>query len=162
MDTILIPLGGKRGDGLFAIIDGDDWPTVEKYPWHLGAGGYVRTHHSDFAPHAGIQMHLLILGTVTFGDHRDGNKLNNRRSNLRPATRSQNNANRRGWALAGFKGVRRQGRGFVARIQVNGVAIYLGTFDTAESAALAHDRAALEHFGEFSRLNFPNPASEVA
>jgi len=103
-------------------------------------------------------MHVLILGRGShFSDHRNGNRLDNRRDNLRPATRSQNNANRCGWSSTGFKGVKRQGRRFVARLMANKHPIHIGSFDTAEDAAKAHDRAALEHFGEYARLNFPVP-----
>lgn len=157
MDAVLIPLGGSRGAGLNAIIDASDFDLVSKYRWHLGAGGYVRTHHSDFWPREGVQIHVLILGiTAGFGDHRNGDKLDNRRENLRLATRSQNNANRRGWSSTGYKGVKQQGRRFVARLQANGVSIHIGSFGTAEDAARAHDRVAFEKFGEFARLNFPN------
>jgi hypothetical protein len=44
---------------------------------------------------------------------------------------------------------------FRARIRVNGTQIAIGKFPTAIEAARAYDRAAVEHFGEFARLNFP-------
>lgn len=153
--TVLIPLGGKRGEGLFAIVDPADYEPLAQYPWFLGAGGYVRTHALSISNGRGVQMHVLIIGAPGV-DHENRNRLDNRRQNLRPATRSQNNANRDGWASCGFKGVRQQSSGrFVARIMVNGKPLHLGSFDTAELAAASYDRAALEHFGEFARLNFP-------
>lgn len=91
-------------------------------------------------------------------DHKDGDFTNNRIENLRLCTQSQNLGNRRGHSRKGyFKGVtlRRSGR-YEAAICLDYRQIYLGTYATAEEAARAYDAAAVEHFGEFARLNFPN------
>src|SRR5690242_15474624 len=87
--------------------------------------GYVRVgrmmlHDLIMRPPAGYEV-----------DHRDGNPLNCRRSNLRIATRSQNNSNRRVSKSnkTGFKGVDRKGNKFRAVIQVNKVQKHLGYFD---------------------------------
>lgn len=57
----------------------------------------------------------------------------------------------------GYKGVVRthRGNGFEATLCCRKTRYYLGTFATAEEAARAYDAAALIHFGEFARLNFP-------
>lgn len=88
-------------------------------------------------------------------DHRDLDTLNNRWSNLREATRSQNAANQSIQIrnTTGFKGVRfhkAAGR-YVATIKVNKVAQHLGCFDTPEEAHAAYVAAAKNHFGEFAR-----------
>jgi hypothetical protein len=88
-------------------------------------------------------------------DHRDGDATNNRWSNLRRATRSQNNANRFRPRnnTSGYKGVylcRESGR-WRATIRKNGENIHLGTFDTRQAAHAAYVAAARKHYREFAR-----------
>ncbi len=95
-------------------------------------------------------------------DHKDGNGLDCRRHNVRPATKQQNQANRgpRANNASGFKGVSwfpRQRRWY-ARIGVDGRNLYLGVYESAAAAARAYDAAARTHFGEFAKLNFPEDA----
>ena len=89
-------------------------------------------------------------------DHKDCDPLNNRWSNLRLATRSQNNANmlRQKRNTSGHKGVdwdksRQQWR---AQICVNGKRMMLGRFNEITTAAEAYRAAAEQHFGEFARI----------
>jgi hypothetical protein len=87
-------------------------------------------------------------------DHRDGNPSNNRWSNLRRATVSQNNANRRLHRnnKCGFKGVVQNHIGrWVASIYKNGQRHHLGCFATAQEAHAAYVAAARKLFGEFAR-----------
>lgn len=81
--------------------------------------------------------------------------LDYRRSNLRIATRAQNNANRRMRKdnTSGYKGVvaHPDGRRWIAQIMVNGKGINLGIFETREKAYAAYCLAAAEHHGEFAR-----------
>ena len=93
-------------------------------------------------------------------DHRDTDRSNDCVHNLRLATKAQNGANRRPRSNpCGYVGVRRSGKRYAARIYVEGEEIYLGSFDTAEEAARAYDRAADEHHGEFATKNFPERVS---
>jgi len=87
-------------------------------------------------------------------DHRDLDRSNNRWDNLRPATHSQNQMNTRPRGVSGIKGVRWHGRDrvFRATIWLNGRAVQLGAFATAEAAAAAYAVAARQHFGEFARF----------
>lgn len=103
------------------------------------------------------KLHTFLTGWPEV-DHIDGDGLNNTRTNLRPATRSQNNGNaRRRLNISGYKGVswQKRDRIWYARIQLHGQKRYLGGFKTAEDAARAYDAAALEVFGAFARTNFP-------
>jgi len=87
-------------------------------------------------------------------DHRDGNSTNNRRTNLRLASPSQNTANRRpGNNRSGYKGVdfHRRLERWRAVICNKGRRIYLGSFTTPEAAHAAYAAAARELFGEFAR-----------
>jgi hypothetical protein len=90
-------------------------------------------------------------------DHIDQDSLNNCRSNLRLATKSQNGANTRRFDTEG-EVKKSRGVGFyrgrwTASIKVNGKSIYLGRFDSEDAAKRAYDVAAKEHFGEFALLN---------
>jgi hypothetical protein len=90
-------------------------------------------------------------------DHRDQDGLNNRRTNLRVATQSQNLSNRGPQKnnTSGYKGVslcKATGR-WQAIIQYGRKKKRLGRFDTPEQAALAYDKAAVALMGEFAVLN---------
>ena len=103
-----------------------------------------------------VLMHDLILPTEKDVDHRDRNPLNNRRLNLRLATRSQNLANTRSRSGSSrYKGVcfSRREQKFRAYIVVNYKQIHLGYFDSDLDAARVYNEAAREHFGAFALLN---------
>jgi hypothetical protein len=104
-----------------------------------------------------LSMDKFLLET-SYGhecDHKNRNPLDNRRSNLRPATRRQNGANK-GLGkrnTSGYKGVS-AGRAGKWRGMVS--SFYLGTFVTKVDAAIAVDRVAKEIWGKFAVLNFPD------
>lgn len=154
--TKLIPLS----QGAFALVDADDYDAlVAAGPWHLKPNKYNRYARStDRGGRKRLYMHSLLTGW-RLTDHINGDGLDNRRANLRPATDSQNQANKKKPVdnTSGFKGVyfKRDANGWIAKIVVRGKFIYLGRFASAEDAARAYDAAALEHFGEFARINFP-------
>lgn len=107
-----------------------------------------------------VYLHREIL-RATRGvdvDHIDRDPLNNRRSNLRLATRSQNNANRPG-SIGGaspFKGVSwcKQTQKWRAKISVNNRTVCLGRFANERDAACAYDQAAISQWGDFALTNF--------
>jgi hypothetical protein len=145
--------------GYVALIDDADLPLV------MAAGSWCVSRCSATNVYARTSLggQMVSLHTYLTGwprvDHINGDGLDNRRANLRPVSARQNAQNVRTQAssTSGFKGVnhyKRTGR-WRAHITVGGVHRHLGYFDTPEEAALAYDRAALEHFGEYARLNFP-------
>lgn len=89
-------------------------------------------------------------------DHINGMPSDNRLTNLRPATKSQNmwNAKRRADNTSGYKGVcwSTAKKKWEAKISLNGKMKFLGRFDKAEDAHGAYCKAASQHFGEFGRL----------
>ncbi len=88
-------------------------------------------------------------------DHENLNRSDNRWTNLRHATHSQNHMNSKVYAnnALGVKGVslHRDGK-FVAQIQRSGSSRHLGLFSTVAEAKAAYDKAATEDFGKFARL----------
>ena len=139
--------------GFHAIIDAIDKPLVESIAWHAFVSERNATVYAQGRPvgTAKVYMHRFILGDDAQAvDHANGVGTDNRRTNLRPATISQNAANShkvRGSIF--FKGVSVQGRMFSATCNSD----YLGTFATARAAALAYDREAIRRFGSFARTN---------
>jgi hypothetical protein len=95
-------------------------------------------------------------------DHKNGNGLDNRKENLRMASTAENarNLNKKSSNnTSGYRGVsfskRHKNKPWMGRIKFNGKLIHLGYFFTAEEAAKAFDKKAVELFGEFcGRLNF--------
>ncbi len=161
--------------GMVAVVDEADYDLLSRYRWTavrarctttlFYARGRPRGVGSSRVPE--VYMHRLVLNATARQqvDHQNGNGLDNRRSNIRIATASQNSANRpvgvhsrsglKGvWRITG-KGYRREWR---AVLTVNGRKHYLGHFATAEEAARAYDRKATEVFGVFARPNFPGGA----
>jgi hypothetical protein len=109
-------------------------------------GRIYRAHHLAWLYMKGKWCSVVI-------DHRDLDPSNNRWSNLRRATRSQNSANRsvpRNNAC-GLKGVSPDRRGWRATIRKNGRIHHLGVFETPQEAHAAYVKAARKLFGEFAR-----------
>jgi hypothetical protein len=161
MEEIRIPLT----NGKTMIVSPEDHERVVAkgswFAWKNQSGQwYAVRHEPRINGKSGpiVYAHRFIMG-CPFGlgvDHRDGNGLNNRRNNLRIATKSQNGANR-GRPVnntTGFKGITSRGSGFVSQVTHNGKTVYVGDFKTKEEAALAYDTKARELFGDFARTNF--------
>lgn len=155
-----IDVGIDLRDGLFAIIDADSEELVAGYLWTpIRIKGLI--YARACVGRDRILMHNLITGWGRC-DHVNGDGLDNRRVNLREATKSQNGANRRKsvpGTASRFKGVSRHadGRQWRAQIGVNGEKVYLGLYLSEEAAARAYDDKARAAFGEFAALNFPRP-----
>lgn len=155
--------------GKVALVSDEDYENISQYKWyaHFSSGKWYayRNAQSLEGKRQTISIHRSILdvGPISQVDHIDGDGLNNIRTNLRPATKLENSQNKgRQWNnTSGFKGVsyfKRTGR-WVAHISIGGKNFHLGFFSTREEAARAYDEAALAHYGQFARLNFPEPAA---
>lgn len=165
-NTILIPLS----NGKCAIVDECD-SDLAIYKWcFLSKADNKDVPLQVFRTNGGCRkslprhMHRFImervLSRVLSGselvDHKDGNPLNNSRSNLRLATRAQNSQNSKRYKnnTTGFKGVYFDARynKWFSKIQVNKRSKFLGYHNTPEEAFSAYKAAALELHGEFARL----------
>jgi hypothetical protein len=139
-------------------IDLESLPLVEGKVFTLGGNKYARCRISL---NVEISAHKLIGGPDAV-DHRDGDTFNNCLENIRPATFTQNMWNRKKHSnnTSGYKGVHFKKKQplhpWEARINVNKKRIHLGNFVTREEAARRYDLAAVECFGDFARLNFPD------
>ena len=145
-----------------AVTDDADIEAVTSIRWsavcYRGLWYARRNLYRSTGQKTTQNMHTLLTGCA-LTDHINGNGLDNRRDNLRPATTRQNQQNRRKRSAASsqFKGVywfRLYGN-WHAEIQVAGVPKSLGYFRNETDASHAYDAAAREHFGEFAALNFP-------
>jgi hypothetical protein len=145
----------KKGELIF--VDDDDYVIISQYTWGVMTNGYVAT--SKRKPDKGkILLHRLITDAPAgkFVDHKNGNKCDNRKSNLRLCSNQQNQHNqtvRRGKSI--FKGVsyhatRKRWYGSICH---NNKSIHLGSFDNELDAAKAYNNKAKELFGEFANLN---------
>ena len=145
--------------GRIALIDDDDFELVMQYKWFYRTKGYAwrLQRKGEPKPRSQQSMHRLIMGCPEgyHIDHINGDKLDNRRSNLRTCTRQQNASNMsiRKNNKTGLKGVCKQGNSYVAYIKQNYKTIYLGSYKSPEEAAAAYDSAATERFGNFARPN---------
>lgn len=152
--TVLI-LERKDGSTLDCVINSTDFELVRKYRWYADKGLYTfYAKASNEKPP--IKMHRLLLPGAKLVDHRDENGLNNRRKNLRAATRSQNAVNTSRKRISGktsrFQGVWKSSRSdgkFESSARVNGRRVYLGVFDSEEAAASAYQAAMKKEYGEF-------------
>lgn len=153
--------------GLVAQVDEDDAALTLAYRWHPlrasnGRGWYAQATIPGTQPRRLIYLHKLLMPGCAMVDHRNGDGLDCRRENMRPATPSQNQANSRGkrGGTSRYKGVwlhacrATWARPWVAAIVVDGRKISLGYHATEEDAARAYDTAARRLFGEFARPNF--------
>ncbi len=151
--------------GKYAKVDDRDFEKLNKYKWFARFSPHTRTFYATRSQKKGekgpkqIQMHNEVMKCPKGKrvDHRWGETLDNRRSQLRICTKNENSLNRglNRNSPTGFKGVSfsRTGKRFRARIQVNKKPYCVGTFHTAEEAARAYNRAAKKLHKQFARLN---------
>jgi hypothetical protein len=151
------------GEGEWTILDQQDYYRLNHFKWFLTGRLYkfyaARTIKVDGRTRI-TRMHRDIMNPPDnlLVDHQNSDGLDNRRQNLRLATKSQNgcNSRKRKNTSSIYIGVhlrKKQGR-WEAEITHNSKKIWLGSFDNEIDAAKAHDLAAQKYHGEFARLNF--------
>jgi hypothetical protein len=152
----------KLTQGKYAIVDNVDYEWINQYKWCASySRGYWRAERGfrENGKQHHIEMHRFIMSPPKdmVVDHKDHNRFNNQRSNLRIATRSENQRNslpQKGHKYKGPHLTKQKGR-WASSISVNRKGVHLGRFNSKKEAAIAYDNAAKQYFGEFACLNFP-------
>jgi len=154
------------GKGNLTYIDAADREIGERYPWRVDTRR--RTSYAFYRyprRRMMITLHREIMGLKKGDgrqvDHIDGDGLNNRRANLRICSPHQNLMHKRGHrdSTSEYVGVHYSASSKAWHAQVR--SRHVGTFTSEIEAALARDRVALEEFGAFAFLNFPEEASPL-
>ena len=182
-NEIIIPENSKTinlTQGYIAFVDEEDFQLVSQYCWQTEINGksiYAMTKiiigreqqiksvgRRVYKPRAimsCIKMHRLIMNAPKdlLVDHKNGNGLDNRKSNLRFCTKQQNQMNQRPQRnnkYSSFKGVcfmKGKRNPWTAHIGLNNKLIHIGYFPSEIEAATAYNESALKYHGEFARLN---------
>ncbi len=158
--------------GKFALIDADMFEQLSAFAWQYSKASDVRPAYATTRIYTdgrrsnrAVSMHRMVMGEPEGEvDHLNMNGLDNRRANLRVATKSQQRANqfKQANTQSKYKGVCRKRKFWQASIKTARVKHNLGVHRTEEAAARAYDVKARELWGEFARLNFPEPGEQSA
>lgn len=151
--------------GFVALVDDEDYERLKDQKWHVKRYAHTAYAQTNALKPDGSRtmryMHRIILGLTDpaiQADHIDGNGLDNRRQNLRIASKAENlrNRSRSRNNTSGFKGVYRATRNRLhpwRTLIKAGKLISGGYYSTAIEAAFAYNELALKHHGEFAKLN---------
>lgn len=153
--------------GQVAIVDDDMYDYLSQWKWHVARTRhttrrveYYATRRKWIRDSEGrkkqlyIPMHKVVWemknGPVPVGmvvDHVHQSTLDNRMAELRILTQRESRANRRPWNCINLRGVYPHGNKFKARIRINKVYVYLGSFDTPEEASAVFEKKHRETYG---------------
>jgi hypothetical protein len=147
-----IPLGR----GLYALVDDEDYEQLSKLNWHL----HQSKNNDGYYASSNLKMHRLITnappGTVV--DHINGNKLDNRKKNLRLCTNAENQQNTKSrGGTSQYKGVhynQKSGK-WMGAFVFNSTRYYCGTYASEKECARAVDKKRKEVCDSFAVLNLP-------
>jgi AP2 domain. len=150
----LIPLTKGR----YAIVDDEWFDYLNQWKWFYHSQGYAA--RSTWNPRTIVFMHREIMKASKgkLVDHINGNKVDNRKFNLRFCTARQNNVNCKIHITnkSGYRGVswKKELKKWVAVCYLNNKVIYLGLFDKPHHAALARDLWMIDLHGKYASTNF--------
>lgn len=133
-------------------ISASDVEVARNYRWYIGPR-YVHGFDPITAKKTSLHRVILNPGSGFVVDHINGDGFDNTRENLRVCTHAENIRNSK-VKCGRYKGVRKYGNRWYARIKVNYKEIHIGSFANKEDAAIAYDNAAKKYHGEFARTNF--------
>lgn len=154
----------KLTQGYETLVDDADYEELAKYSWYYkkspdGKGGYA-VRNSEYGKdkrRTTLRLHRQLMDTPPGfeTDHANGNKLDNRRSNLRIVTKNQNQWNRRKQrGSSRYKGVswNKQNQRWHVSLQLNGKKVWLGYYRTEEEAGEAYKAGVSKFFGKYGRF----------
>lgn len=147
----------------YALVNAIDYLSLSQGNW---SARWAKTTQSWYAVRCvrrgkdtrTIYLHKVIAGSDALNDHANGDSLDCRRANLRPASRLENGQNkkRRSDNTSGYIGVHLHKPGiWRARGMSKVERKSLGLYTDPITAAQAYDAWALATYGAFARLNFP-------
>jgi HNH endonuclease len=156
----------KLTRGQYALVDVEDFERLNEYSWYCTSYGYAmcRTVPEKLRKgkkrHAYMHRLLCPVPEEMVVDHINRNKLDNRKANLRPATKRQNAWNGTFKKRAGktcYRGVLwdKALKKWRVRLDINGRRKSFGVYADEIEAAKAYDRVVKKYRGEFAVLNFP-------
>lgn len=148
-----IKLHGKYGEGKFALVDDEDYEWIMQWDWYVTVAGYVVRNKR--AKTFYLHREIACPNKYKEIDHVNRNKLDNRKSNLRECSSSQNKMNRPSKGRFDVKGIHwdsKRGK-YSARLFYKGKNLFLGRYSTKRDAAQAYNQAAKKYYGEFAYLN---------
>ena len=133
-DVVYVPLGGRSNE--YAMVDLIDLPLVEGKNWCKTSHGYACRNARVGGVFKQEYLHRLILGGEEYVDHINGNRLDDRRSNIRHCTQSQNMLNQKPQtqSKSGIKNIYQIGRKWQVRVMVGGRRVYGGKFIDLDDA----------------------------
>lgn len=141
--------------GHFATVDEEDFESLSKHRWSIHKGWGDTFYAIRYNKGKRTLMHTQIMGHEKGKviDHKNRDGLDNRKENMRFATRGQNRANAvvSVNSRSGIKGVIARFGKWVASAQYSGKMYHLGVFNESESAKKAYDNFMNEKFGQFAR-----------
>lgn len=149
----LIPLSKNKS----AIVDDEDYEYLSKYHWYCSSSGYANRHPKMVrgVRKGKIMMHREVMNTPDGmqTDHINGNKLDNRKSNLRIVNSAQNiwNSTLKSKGVTGIKNVSISNDGYQVRVMKNGKRYFLGVFKDLSKAVLVAEKARNKYYGEYAR-----------
>lgn len=146
----------KKNLSVPCFVDDEDYEILNKYKWRQDKWGHARSSPRKNSLSNACLMHRVIMKARKGQeiDHANGNKLDNRKNNLRFCSKSDNQRNKglQSNNTSGYKGVTKNPNGkWRAQIKVKSKRIYLGTFPTKELAHEVYKKAAIKYHGEFAR-----------
>lgn len=144
-------------------VDTEDYDKIKNYKWSVNKDGntfYAHAYGRKINNSKTLIMHRFILDAKKNNmiDHINGNGLDNRKTNLRECTKSQNGYNRtcqKYGISSDYKGVcySKKDQKYTVRIGIDGKRISLGNYDTDDQAAIAYNVACIKYHAEFARPN---------
>ncbi len=140
-------------DGTVALIDEDDFDRVNQYTWTVRSSDCLI---SSTINGKSVQLSRFIMEVTDSKlqvDHKNHDRRDNRKQNLRICTPAQNLYNTRPYNKLGIKGVYERAGKYRVYITINGKKTYLGKTDTKRNAASIYNSAASLFYGEFAYLN---------
>ncbi len=144
----------------YTLVNDDVYLSLNKEEWLLDSRGYACRYEYDKETKQNncILMHRVIMNVIdpdVFVDHRDGDRINNLRKNLRKCNHGQNSKNRKKHIKSSckYKGLTKRKYSYEAKLVSDNESIYIGSFSNEIAAANAYNYYAKVYHGEFANLN---------